>query len=236
MWKKNKLEGGQNTPSFSHYSHSNKTPVGSFPRDLTFCWLVLHTEHCRGNQRFTTRWKGIKEGCCKAGKKGITWQKHLYRRRNSRDGVQIIPDQVLYTGVKWLCNLALHFDIRGGYPCLVAVSRLRNVWPQGFQDSGHSLQQAGCQTLKDLFVHTAPIDGLVLIRNIKLQNKILFTSLSRGYITDYYRHISTRTWGKDPREEPKIWLKGLMPKFLFKRHTAQRLKLRNPSTKTVFPL
>lgn len=138
--KKYKLEGGQNTPSFSHYSHSNKTPVGSFPRDLTLCWLVLHTEHCWGNQRFTTHWKGIKEGCHKAGKKAITWQKRLYRRRNSRDGVvQIIPDQVLYTGVKRLCNLALDFNIRGGYPCLVAVSRLRNVWPQGFQDSGHSL-------------------------------------------------------------------------------------------------
>lgn len=77
----------------------------------------------------------------------------------------------MYTGVKRLLNLVLDFDIRGGHPGLVAASRLRNVWPQGFQDSGHSLQQACCQTLKDLLVHTTPVDGLVLIRNIKLQNK-----------------------------------------------------------------
>lgn len=211
--KKYKLEGGQNTPSFSHYSHSNKTPVGSFPRDLTFCWLVLHTERCWGNQRFTTRWKGIKEGCRKAGKKAIAWQKHLYRSTNNRDGVvQIIPDQVLYTGVKWLCNLALHFDIRGGYPCLVAVSRLRNVWPQGFQDSGNSLQQAGCQTLKDLFVYTAPIDGLVFIRNIKLQNKKDIQKVAHWFhlaryqevilqiITDIFLHRrGKKTQGKNPK-------------------------------------
>lgn len=45
VWKKYKLEGCQNTPSFSHYSHSNKTPVGPFPRDLTFCQPILYIRH-----------------------------------------------------------------------------------------------------------------------------------------------------------------------------------------------
>lgn len=45
VWKKYKLEGCQNTPSFSHYSHSNKTPVGFLPRDLTFCQPILYIRH-----------------------------------------------------------------------------------------------------------------------------------------------------------------------------------------------
>lgn len=36
VWKQYKLEGCQNTASFSHCSQSNKTPVAPFPRDPTF--------------------------------------------------------------------------------------------------------------------------------------------------------------------------------------------------------
>lgn len=45
VWKKYKLEKCQNAPSFSHYSHSNKTPFGPFPRDLTFCQPILYIRH-----------------------------------------------------------------------------------------------------------------------------------------------------------------------------------------------
>lgn len=32
----------------------------------------------------------------------------------------------------------------------------------------NGLEQTGSQTLKDLFVHSAPKDGLILLRNIEL--------------------------------------------------------------------
>lgn len=41
--------------------------------------------------------------------------------------------------------------------------------PQRPQDGSNSLQQACCETFKDLFVHTTPKNGLVLIWNIQLQ-------------------------------------------------------------------
>lgn len=193
--KKYKLDGGQNAPSFSHYSHSNKTPVGSFPRDPTYSWLVLHTAHCWGNQGFTNSQpakKAWKSDTATQAKWPYHDKKHLHKTRNRiEDVLQTIPDQVLYARVKGLCDLALDFDIWGGYPGLVAASRLRNVWPQGFQDSCHSLQQTCCQALKDLFVHAASIDGLVLIRNIKLQKnkniqKIAHRAINKTSMTTFF--------------------------------------------------
>lgn len=68
--------------------------------------------------------------------------------------------------VEGLCDGALDLGKRGGNQRLLALSSLRDVWPQRAQDGGNRLQKACRQTLEDLFVHTTPKNGFVLIWDI----------------------------------------------------------------------
>lgn len=77
-----------------------------------------------------------------------------------------IPDKVLCASVEALCSGALDLGIWGGNPGLFNLSGVRDMWPQRPQDGSNGLQQACCQTLKDLFVYTAPKNGFILIWDI----------------------------------------------------------------------
>lgn len=87
------------------------------------------------------------------------------RRKKRKVGV---PDEVLCAGVEGLGSAALDIGQRGGDKRLVALAGLR-ARRHGAQDGGNCLQEARRQGLEHLLVDAAAKNGLVLIRDVELQ-------------------------------------------------------------------